>query len=141
MSKIIRREVHVPKLDEGWHKAMVKEVVLEYGVETHFGIKDQATIYFLVTAEKVELRVRKTLSLNPKSGLCRLIEQITGKAPGLEYDLERLEGLPCELLITHKVMETGDIWENIEKARKVNSGKTGQQNPQELEPEEDPVPF
>lgn len=117
MSTLVKRKVHEPSIAEGWHNATIDSVKAEYGVTTNYGVKDRATIEFEVGGTYLKLRC--TLSLNPKSKLYGVIAELAGGAPGEEYDLEDLVGLRCRVLVSHYESDSGDVWENIDKVKAI----------------------
>jgi len=130
MALIVRRKLHEARLSEDWHEAEIADVTAEYNKVTPFGVKDQATIIFRVG--EVELRMRCTLSLGKKAKLYGLITEITGQEPGKEFDLEELIGMSCKVLVSHREMESGDVWENIDRVKSVPQ-KSGGLNKRSVE--------
>mgnify|MGYP005836665781 CR=1 FL=1 len=132
MAIIVKKEIRKARLDEGMHNATVKEITVDYQVQTQFGIKDVANIFFEVGG--VVIKKRASLSIAKNSTLLSLIKDITGIEPKGEFDLETLIGKKCQVLITHNQTDNGDVWENIEKVRKA-PGKTI------FDDDEDGLPF
>lgn len=142
MSLIVRRKIHEARLAEGWHEAVVKDVSAEFEVATSFGVRDQATLIFTVNEEEeIDLRLRCTLSLGKKSKLYGIITELTGREPGAEFDLETLIGLPCKVLVSHKEMESGDVWENVDKVKGLKKRQPARKTPEEVFIDQGTLPF
>jgi hypothetical protein len=120
-STIIRRSVRQPKLDAGAYDAVIESVVPVDGVETRFGVRDQIVVTFDVDGTSVKKRYNK--SLHPKSALYELIFELGGDV-GKEFDVAELEGKQCRVTIIHRMTDTGDVWENVDRVMKPSQTST-----------------
>lgn len=120
-STIIRRYVRQPRLDVGVYDAVIESVVPVDGVETRFGVRDQIVVTFDVDGTSVRKRYNK--SLHPKSALYGLIFELAGDL-GENFDVAELEDKPCRVTIVHRMTETGDVWENVDRVMKPSRTST-----------------
>ena len=119
MSFIVERQPRQPQLPEGWHKAVTKEVLEERAIATRFGMKDAAN--FVFEADGIEIKQRFWIPQNfsKKSKLYQLIKDLTASEPGNKFDLETLVGLACEIDVRHRKTDSGDVYESVVAARRV----------------------
>lgn len=116
MARIMHREARMARISKGMHNATIAQIVEEKQVEGPYGLKDRLTVTFEVegSLQPVEVRKRYNASIHPKSAFAGLIESVTGILPGEEFDIDSLEGMECQVLITHRQDDQGNVWENIE---------------------------
>jgi hypothetical protein len=120
-STLVSRQLRQPKLQEGVHDAIIESVVPADGVETRFGVRDQIVVAFDVDGTGVRKRYNR--SLHPKSSLYELIFELAGDV-GNEFDVAELEGKPCRVTVVHRMTDTGDVWENIDRVMKPSRTST-----------------
>ena len=129
------REAAIPK---GIYQAEITKVDEQMGVPTpsyedpaKMVLQDKLVVYFglhnadgepVVTDEgPVVVRKRCNRSVHPKSTFSQLVYDITGSYPGQDYDLDELEGQPCQVYIIHRKDSFGNTWENVDKVMAAES--------------------
>jgi hypothetical protein len=113
------RKLYEPRIDEGWHKATVKEVEQKLNQLTPWGYKDNAILTFQVG--EIPLKKWCTLSLSKRSTLYSIVSTIIGYDPGNRYNLRELIGKACEVFVSHKQNDSGDVYETIKEVRAVRA--------------------
>jgi len=115
------RKLYEPRVDEGWHKATVKDVEQKVNQLTPWGYKDNAILTFQVG--DISLKKWCTLSLSKRSTLYSIVSTILEHDPGNRYNLKELIGKACEVFVSHKQTDTGDVYERIKEVRTVRAAK------------------
>ena len=113
------RKLYVPRINEGWHKAIVKDVEQKVNQLTPWGYKDNAILTFQVG--DISLKRWCTLSLSKRSTLYSIVSTILGQDPGNRYNLKGLIGKACEVFVSHQRSDTGDVYERIKEVRAVRA--------------------
>ena len=90
--------------------AKIGEVDEENEVETQFGKKDRWVVHYKVNGVDITRRYNK--SLRPSSSFYKLVQSLEGIVPD-EYDVDKLEGKECRVVIKHTTSDAGDVWENV----------------------------
>ena len=116
MTRYIERKLREVKIAEGLYKARIGRIAEEKAVETPFGIKDKLIVPFEVEngSQPIEINKRYNYSIHENSSFAGLIRSVTGSLPGEKFDLDTLEGQRCQVVITHRTTDAGDVWENIQ---------------------------
>ena len=116
MSRYIERTLREAKIAGGLYKARIGKIAEEKAVETPYGIKDKLVVSFEVEngSQPIEIKKRYNYSIHENSSFAGLIKGVTGNLPGEKFDLDTLEGQRCQVVITHRTTDAGDVWENIQ---------------------------
>jgi hypothetical protein len=117
ISRIQKRELRQPQLDEGMYNTKIAVVDEENEVETQFGKKNRCVVHFNV--DGVEITRRYNKSLRPSSSFYKLVQSLEGIVPD-EYDVDKLEGKECRVVIKHTTSDAGDVWENVTDVMKAS---------------------
>jgi hypothetical protein len=110
ITRLQKRELRQPQLDEGMYDAKIGVIDEENEVETQFGKKDRWVIHYNVNGVDITRRYNK--SLRPSSSFYKLAQSLEGTVPD-EYDVDKLEGKECRVVIKHTTSDAGDVWENV----------------------------
>jgi hypothetical protein len=114
--KKMKKEFEVP--DEGSYLAVVADVEHLPAQTTPWGVQKQVRVKWLLQQlgkDGKELSVIATFneSLDDRSKLFAAITDITGIAPGEQYDTENLIGLNCRLTIKPKKKLDGGLFPKV----------------------------
>jgi hypothetical protein len=82
---------------------------------TPWGYKDNAVLTFQIG--DVSLKKLCSLSLSKRSTLYGIVSAILGRDPGNRYNLKELIRKDCEVFVSHKQTDTGDVYERIKEVR------------------------
>jgi len=106
----------------GTHNAVCVDVVDLGAVDTNFGRKDMLRLMFEIE-EKMDdgypylVGQRYTASIHPKSNLHKNLATWRNKSFTEEeldnFDLEKLVGMPCQILVQHNQGSDGNTYANI----------------------------
>jgi len=88
---------------------------------TPWGYKDNVILTFQVG--EIPLKKWCTQSLSKRSTLYSIVSTILGHDPGNRYNLKELIGKACEVFVSHKQSDTGDVYERIKEIRAVRAEK------------------
>ena len=110
ITRIQKRELRQPQLDEGVYDAKIGGIDEENEVETQFGKKDRWVVHYKVNGVDITRRYNK--SLRPSSSFYKLVQSLEGTVPD-EYDVDKLEGKECRVVIKNTTSDAGDVWENV----------------------------
>lgn len=122
---LIAKKKQFEKLTEGLHNVTITKIEDIGVVDTAFGAKDRAAIYFTAQDQKdkegkpVDARMSVNKVLGAKSTLGQLIVKL-GIPVGEEFDLNDLIGTKCQVVIEHKEKD-GEIYANVVSVLKLKS--------------------
>lgn len=124
MSLVIKERVY-ENLTEGLHNVTITRIEDLGLVDTQFGTKDRARIFFTASDQKdkagkaVDVAMTVTKSLHSKSQLGKLLVSL-GISTGPEFDLNDIVGVKCQVVIQHKESE-GKTYANIVSVLKLRT--------------------
>lgn len=120
-----RKEFELPS--EGPHDATLTEIKDLGVVPTAFGSKERVRFSWTLDtkgADGKQLMVVQSFNAtwNPMSSVWKVYQQITGKQPPSDVNLEKLKGNRCCLYVMHKADKTGKLWANILRLSPIKNG-------------------
>ena len=116
-STVVKREPRKAQLEEGVYDAKISQVEAVDAVQTSFGIKN--VLYITFDVDGVTIKRRYNKSWMPSSALYGLVAALRPDEVGeTEYEVAKLVGDKCRLLIEINKTDAGDEWENIVKVAK-----------------------
>ena len=122
MSLVVKKKVY-ELMSEGLHNVTITRVEDLGLVETQYGVKEKARIYFTAQDQKdkagepVDVVMSVNQIISPKSTLGILLSDL-GITAGDEFDLNDIIGIKCQVVIKQKESD-GKTYANIDSVLKV----------------------